>query len=471
LRIQVESARLYPTLRAVVVACALPLLLCFLLVLARLPFPAALALAFVASILEAGWIGNDRYVSIRLAERLLLPVALFGGIVALLFRRSRASPWVYAAFLTGLLLRLGILLHPYAYHYDHAAHAGMAQALLEKGPTAFWKEQEDLQLALHVGEIEVGGEKRALPYPTLFYLVTAATTPITGSVDSAMMLTTATAAAAEVLLVAFLAGAFFESERGRIFSAFASAIYPATYGLLTLALYPSMVAHVVEVAALALLARELFDPRPPGRAHALAAIGAIALAGSIHAGAFLNLAVFCGILAVVSGRLRPLSLGAIALSTSLFVSYGRYLDLLPVLGSAPGEGPYSSYWLQLEPPQQFAFMGGYLWPLLGAAGIGFLMTRLPRPQARFVLAWAVAFVVMRALRAGLGPPGAHLKELQFVAPLVALGIGEVSHRLAARARILGPAAVAVLALIAGRWIVYHERWLLPVAPIEEPREP
>jgi hypothetical protein len=78
---------------------------------------------------------------------------------------------------------------------------------------------------------------------------------------------------------------------------------------------------------------------------------------------------------------------------------------------------------------------------------------------------------MRALRAGLGPPGAHLKELQFVAPLVALGIGEVSDRLAARARILGPAAVAVLALIAGRWIVYHERWLLPVASIEEPREP
>jgi hypothetical protein len=471
LRIQIESARLYPTLRAVAAAGALPLLLCLLLVLGRLPFPVALALGFIASVLEAWWIGVDPYVSIRLTERLLAPIGFFGGIAALAIRRSRWSSWVYAAFLVGLVLRLGIVLHPYAYHYDHAAHAGMVQALLDRGPAAFWKEQEALQLALHVGEIEVGGEKRALPYPTLFYLVAAAVTPLTGSVDAAMMLTAGLAAAAEVWLVAFLAGALLESERGRIASAFAAAIYPATYGLLTLALYPSMVAHVFELAALALLARELFGTPVPGRAHTVATLGVIALAGSIHAGAFLNLAVFCGVLAVASGRIRPLWLGGIALSMSLLVSYSGYLDLLPVLGNAPREAPYSSYWLQLEPPQQFAFMGGYLWPLLGMVGIGFLMTRLPPSQARFVLAWGVAFVVMRALRAGLGPPGAHLKELQFVAPLVALGIGEACDRISMRARILGPAVVAVLALIAGKWILYHERWLLPVASVEGEREP
>jgi hypothetical protein len=111
------------------------------------------------------------------------------------------------------------------------------------------------------------------------------------------------------------------------------------------------------------------------RSRVLLAGGAIALAGSIHAGAFVDVTVFCFVLALVSKSWRPLWLGAGPLGFSLLLSYRGYLALLPVVLRAPSEEPFSSYWLQLEPPQQFAFMGGYLWPLLGLAGLVLLVRR------------------------------------------------------------------------------------------------
>lgn len=459
-RIEVASARLYPTLRAAAAAAALPWLVVLLLALARLRIRDAVALALVACVLEAWLLRGDPYASLRLVERLLAPIALVGGPVALVLRSTRWSPWVFAAFLTGLTLRLAILLYPFAYHYDHQAHAGMVQALLDKGVFGFWNEQEELQVALNVGEIEISGAKRAFPYPTFFYLVSGSVARLVGSIDYAMMIVASIAASLEVLLVASLAGVFRTSERGRAYAAFASALYPASYGLLTLVLYPSMVAHVAEVGALVLLGRLPEPPDAANRSQILLTGGAIALAGSIHAGAFLDLTVFCFVLAIVSKSWRPLVLGASALTVSLLVSYRGYFTLLPVMLRSPSEDPYSSYWLQLEPPQQFAFMGGYLWPLLGLVGLVLLVRR--RKGAAFLVAWGLAFLLMRVLRVGLGPPGAHLKELQFVAPLVALGIGEVLDRLSERRTWLGASLTALLAVLAGRWVVDHERWITPV---------
>jgi hypothetical protein len=453
-RIRIQSSGLVPTLDGALTAAALPLLLYALLVLSGLSARPAFGLAFSASILEAAFLAADPYVSLRLVERLLLPVALFGGLAATLLRRTRWPAWCPAAFLAGLLLRLSIVLHPFAYHYDHQAHAGMVRAVLDHGIVDFWERQEELQLDLNVGEIEVQGEKRAFPYPSFLYLVSAALARVVGSVDYALMLLSALVASCETILVASLAGAF--EEKARAFSAWAAALYPASFGVLTLVLYPTLVAHVFELGALTLLA---FRLPSPSRAWSLALAGSVALAASIHAGSFVNLAAFLPLLALFTRRSEALWIGALGLGFSVLVSYRGLLALTPVLLASPGEAPFSSYPLQLEPPQQFAFMGGYLWPALGIGGL-ILLARMPRRS--FLLAWALSFLALRGLRVLLGPPGAHLKELQWVAPLVALGIGRLFLEIERRRPGLAAAGIAVLFVLSLRWVFVHERWILPV---------
>jgi hypothetical protein len=464
-RIQIQSSGLVPTLEGGLIAAALPLLLYALLATAGLSDRDSFGLALVASILEAAFLAADPYVALRLVERLLPPVALFGGLVAALLRRTRWPAWCFAAFLAGLLLRLSIVLHPFAYHYDHQAHAGMVQAILDRGVVGFLERQEELQLDLNVGAIEVGGAKRAFPYPAFLYLVSAAIARVLGSVDYALMLFSALTASLETILVASLAGMF--DERARAYSAWAAALYPASFGVLTLALYPTVVAHVFELGALALLAWRLPNP---SKKWSLALSGSIALAASIHAGSFINLAAFLPFLALLTRSAQPLRIGALGLGASLLLSYRRLLELIPVLLASPGEAPYSSYWLQLEPPQQFAFMGGYLWPAMGIAGLA-LLSRSRRRS--FLIAWVLSFLALRGLRVFLGPPGAHLKELQWAAPLVALGVGRLVFEIERRRPAIAAFAIALLFALSLRWVAVHERWIQPIfreEPGQRPRD-
>jgi hypothetical protein len=462
-RIQIQSSRLVPTLGGALPALALPFLLHGLLVLGGLSARHAFALAICAAGIEAALLASDPYVFLRLAERLLLPVALFGGLVAALLRRTRWPAWCYAAFLTGLLLRLSILLHPFAYHYDHQAHAGMVQAVLDRGLLGFWETKQELQLALNVGEMVIAGEKWAFPYPSFFYLVSAALARVLGSVDYALMLFSGLAASLETLLVASLAGMF--EEKARVFAAWASALYPASFGVLTIVLYPTMVAHVFELGALVLLAWRLPNP---SRTWSFLLAGSIALAASVHAGAFINLAIFLPLLALVTKSREPLWLGALGLGFSLLLSYRELFALAPVLAASPGQPPFSSHWLQLEPPQQFAFMGGYLWPALGIAGLALLAGS---PRRSFLLAWGLSFLALRCLRVLLGPPGAHLKELQWVAPLIALGIGCLVEEIRRLRPAAATAAIALLFVLSFRWVLVHERWIQPVFREESDQRP
>jgi hypothetical protein len=228
-----------------------------------------------------------------------------------------------------------------------------------------------------------------------------------------------------------------------------------------------MVAHVFELGALALLAWRL---RSPSKKWSLVLAGSIALAASVHAASFINLAAFLPLLALLTRSAEPLRIGALGLGVSFLVSYRGLLALAPVLMASPGEAPYSSYPLQLEPPQQFAFMGGYLWPALGVAGLA-LLSRSRRRS--FLLAWGLSFLALRGLRVFLGPPGAHLKELQWVAPLVALGIGRLVFEVYRRRPALAAAAIAFLFVLSLRWVAVHERWIQPIfreEPGQRPRD-
>ncbi len=450
--IAAPAGGLVPSVRAVTAAAVLPLLVLLLLVVTRMPWRWAAALAGSVALAGALLIRADPYGAVRLIERLILPTALVGSLAAVALRPRQV--WLFAAFLFALLLRLGIVLHPFAYHYDHASHVALVQVALEGGARELWDRKEELQAALNVGEMHLAGRKLAFPYPTFFYLASAALTRLVGSPDYAVMALAAVVAALEVLVVAWLAGLLLSGERSPLYAAWAAALYPASYGVLTIALYPSLVAHVGETLAVALLARG-------ERAPAALAVGSVTLAASLHAAVPFNLAAFALMLAFVSRSARPLAVVGVGLALSFLISYRSALVLLPEIVSALWSR--SSEWdrLPLEPPQDFAFMGGYVFLVIGLVGL--LLTE--RPESRkFLLAWALSFLALRGVRFLLGPAGgAHLKELQWVAPLFSLGIGQALDRASAHRSWLGPAALAALALAAVSWIVGHERWLWPLA--------
>jgi hypothetical protein len=453
--IEAPAGGIVPSPRAVAAAAALPLLVLGLLIVGRVPFSWAAALSASLAIVVSLLIRSDPYPTVRLVERLILPVLVVGGLAAVAVRRK--SPWLFAAFLFGLLLRLGIILHPFAYHYDHAAHVGLTTVALEGGIGELWERKEELQVTLNVGEMQLGEKKLAFPYPTLFYIASALLTRVVGSADYAVMTLAAAVSVLEVFVVFWLVGILSGGERTRLYAAWAAAFYPAGYGVLTIALYPSLVAHVAETLAMAFLARGERTRWP-------LALGSVTLAGSLHAAVPFNLGLFALSLTLVSRKARPLALVSAGLALSFLISYRSFPRLVPDILAALGSRSTTD-WLKVEPPQQFDFMGGYLW--MGIGILGLLFT--PRGESRpFVLSWALSFIALRGVRILLGPAGgAHIKELQWVAPLVCLGIGQGLERARPRAGWLPPTALALLALAALFWVFEHERWLWPLAFLEE----
>jgi len=451
IEIDAPAGGLVPSVRAVAAAAVLPVLVLLLLLFARMPWRWAATLAGSVALADVLLIRADPYGAVRLIERLILPTALAGVLAAVALRRRRV--WLFAAFLFALLLRLGIVLHPFAYHYDHASHVALVRVALEGGARELWDRKEELQVARNVGEMRLGGKKLAFPYPTLFYLAGAGLTRLVASPDYAVMALAAVVAALEVFVVAWLAGILLTGERSPLYAAWAAALYPASYGVLTIALYPSLVAHVGEALAVALLARG-------ERAPAALVVGSVTLAASLHAAVPFNLAAFALMLALVSRTARPLAVVGLGLVLSFLISYRSALVLLPDIVTAVWSRSSDWDWLPLEPPQDFAFMGGYVFLVIGLVGL--LMTERPASR-KFLLAWALSFLALRGVRFLLGPAGgAHLKELQWVAPLFSLGIGQALDRASAGRPWVGPAALAALALAAVSWIVEHERWLWPL---------
>ena len=468
-----------PSLTLFSSALALPWVILAFLVLAGMKWRDAFLLALFVSIAECLLIRGDPYAMTRLFERLLVPTLLVGGAALAVFHlrhlrhlrhvsglRDR-SPFLLGAFLVALLLRLGIVLHPSAYHYDHAAHVGLVRFLVEKGLLEFWRQKAELQTALNVGELVLAGQKLAFPYPTLFYVLAAPLARVLGSIDLAVMTLAGVLAALEVFLVAAVARALTLSDRASLYAAFVAALYPASYGILTIALYPSLAAHVAELAVVLLFARDVvlerpvrLAPWPPKPWRRGLAVAGIVLASSTHVSALINLALFAVVLAAVSKRKDILVAGGLGVLASLLVSYRSAVSLVGPTLAHLGDQSFSRYWLQLEPPQSFSFMGGFLWPAVGLVGFVFLGRTKAFP---FMVAWGLSFLALRILRVALGPAGAHLKELQWVAPLVCLGVAhalDVSAK--GRRALVAPAALTLFAAVALLWVSTHEKWLLPI---------
>ncbi len=430
--------------------------------------------------------------------RLLLPgAALAGTLAALWLRRRPAGRWVLVVFLFGYLVKGAGLFHPDFFYPDVqlfrryvSAFAEASGSLAERGVSA----QEQTNTAY---PRFVAGRPYAFPYSPIFFLPFLLLPRDPALVENAQRHVALLAVSAESLLVFWLAGRLFRRREplpvaacddvstAGVLAALASALLPIHYSRLLLAMWPTLVGHACDLFAIGAVTHwALGSDATRSGPRALVRVGlAVQAALLAYVSSLFNLGSLLGALALLERRrrgLRLVGLWLLAAFVTVFVLYQPFVRLAwtemrpALLGHAPvtalpddaprptaapsGLGP------ALARVPMFYGLG---WPLLAALGCLVARQRL-RPEAgRVLLAWALAFALLVALRAfGLGL-FKDLKELTFVAPLVALSAGLALSRLARAPLALGLLLLVLAAWTAERYVFYWNDARAPVmVPVE-----
>jgi hypothetical protein len=224
------------------------------------------------------------------------------------------------------------------------------------------------------------------------------------------------------------------------------------YSRLVLAMHPTVAGHLLDTLAIALAARFIAFPSA-GR---LAAFGGTTLAAFLtYIASLFNLSLFAAALAALERRMaaRVLAVAgaaAVLTVTVLYLPFTRVFvtEIAPALIRG-GAGAGDSGAAGATPAAALAripLFYGYGYPLLAAAGLA-LARRRGRPGGyRVLAAYALAFAALAALRAFGGGLFKDLKEIEFVAPLIAVCTGAVLEDLWARGT---PGRVAAVLVGAG----------------------
>jgi len=378
--------------------------------------------------------------------------------------------------LAALALRLVILLHPGFYYPDVRVHALFAWQLARSGLVGFLRSFTENQYRYSLGLQMENGHWYAFPYPPAFYMLCW---PLVTLARMRPEVAVSVLAAAVNSLEAFLVFGIARRLRAQASTATAAAaalaVLPLFLARLSLAYFPAMAGHAVDaIVILYLLARwrELDRPRV-----VLTLAALIALALLTYTQSLLNFAVLLPLFVAVllardhsaETRRRAMGLvvaGALGAVLSLVVFYGRYVPTFfdmqrgvpmpeerillekprtpvpeeelapqepddPYAGPTfdPGRGLRKAAW------RLYVFYG----PFALAVIVGLVLTwraQASSPQAAFILAWALSYLVLNLLSGGL--PGPNLvrynKDLEIVAPLFCLALASVGEWLWARSR-------------------------------------
>jgi hypothetical protein len=453
--------------------------------------PAAWAALHAALVLVGAAAGVFR--DIVAAERILregapvyLAVSLLGLAVALwprarnalLIPHERIAGALVAGLLAALAIRLVVLLHPQFYYPDVRVHGLFAWQLARQGLAGFLRDFTANQYRYSLGLQMENGHWYAFPYPPAFYLLTWPLVRLARyRPEVAVALVGAAVNSAMVFLVFGVARRLKAAPAAALLASGAAVILPIYMARLALAYFPALVGHAFDtLVILYLLSRwsEMQRPRVVVTFAALLALALLAYTQSV-----LNFAILLPLYLVVqvAADRSPESLrraggllaaGALGAVLSLAVFYGRYV---PIFVDMQRGVPMAEEQILLEkmaraappdedgvPDQDDPYAGPNLDPVRGLRKAGWrlyvfysgfalaivaglvLLYREQDPQPRrFVLAWALTYLLLNLASGGL--PGPNLvrynKDLEIVAPLVCAALGVLTVRLYARSRWLG----------------------------------
>ena len=326
----------------------------------------------------------------------------------------------------------------------------------------------------------MAGRAYAFPYSPLFFVPFTWLGPDSARVEDALRHVGLAAAAAEVAVVFWLGGLAFGPAAG-VAAALVAAFLPPLYSRLLFAMWPTIAGHLVDTLA---IGAALCAVRRPGRGPAVAFALLTLAAFLTYISSLFNLSLFILSLVLLERRRAALLLGTLAAAATVTVLglYGSFtraflFEIVPALAAGGGAatagstGPAASGLLAALARVPLFYGWGY--PALAVAGLA-LARRVADSAARHVLyAYGLAFAALVLLRGLGGGLFRDLKEITFVAPLVAVAAGASLASLARRGRAERVAVALVgaglLAFSAERYLFYFRTYAAVVmTPSEAP---
>ena len=436
---------------------------CVVALLAGFTATGAFASALVLASCQAAWAAVDPFAVAHVSTRAAAPALVLCLLTLALFRARPHVRWVMLALLASYLTKAAALFHPCYFYNDVRNNRRYVQALGSgEGPLLVRSHQAKVRIGVAYPRI-VAGKKYAFPYSPVFFLPFTLLTPDPLVIDEAMKHVVLALAAAEVLLAYWLAGLVLGPASG-LAAAWLAAMLPILVSRLLLTLWSTLGGHFFDGLLLGCAILMLASPTRAVRVLAFAAAAQASLL--TYVASLFNVTLFSGFLALLARRhaRRVLLVWALASGLTLYLLYRDFVvtfvsEILPaVLGG--GLGPQQSIGsLALLAHQlgRFRLFYGFVWVALALLGLA-LVQRRARPHALPpIAAYGLAFgclVLLRSLPGGLFKD---LKEMEFVAPLMAILTGVSLEALWERGR----AARAGAILLAG-WLLafsvsrYHE---------------
>jgi len=400
--------------------------------------PAA-ALAAPLAVAGAAGVLLDPLGFAHVAQR-LVPLGLGLAAAAVLALRGQpAGRWALAALLLAFFGRGALLVHPRSFYPDFGnarryivALADTAGGLAERGVAA--------QERTNVGyPRRVAGKDYAFPYSPLFFLPQLWPADA-DAIEDVYRLAGLVPASLEVLGVFLLARlAFPRAAVAPAAAALLAAVLPPVTSRLVLAMTITLVGHLADVL---LVAAALFYLRRPV-APRLALVFAAALASQLlYVSSLFTVPAFLAALALLERRHASRLVLVLALSGAIAVLwlYHPFLraffgEILPaVLSGARMEGRAGAAGGLSAAVARVPGFYGWAFPLLAAAGLALAQARADTAARSVLLAYGLAFGLLVGLRAFGGGLFRDLKEIEFVAPLVAVATGVALEALAASGR-------------------------------------
>jgi hypothetical protein len=401
----------------------------------------------------------------RLRNALLIPSHGVAGILL-------------AGAMVALAVRLVVLLHPQFYYPDVKVHALFAWQLARQGLVGFLQDFTVNQYRYSLGLQMENGHWYAFPYPPVFYLLTWPLVRLARyRPEVAVSLLGAAVNSGMVLLVFGIARRLKMSVAVGLLASGAAIVLPIYMARLALAYFPALVGHFMDMLVILYFLARLSDLQRPKVIVTLGTCVAAALL--TYTQSLLNFGILLPLYLMVQfvADRSPASLrraagliaaGALGAVLSLVLFYGRYVPifidmqkgipmpeeqvLLDKLAQSPpaddkapadNDDPYAGPGINplrgLRKAAWRLYVFYWLFAPAVVAGI-VLLYRTQDPQlGRFVLAWALTYLVLNLASGGL--PGPNLvrynKDLEIVAPLVCVALSLLATWFYERSRWLG----------------------------------
>lgn len=449
---------------------------------------ALLASAFAANPVAAERILKGGFFGLILTLAVGAGVAQLTGVLKLPVRQRVA---LTSVVLFTLLSRVAFL-HPGSFYPDYRVHALVQETLNRLGISTFLDHLFEIQYARSLGLQQIAGNWYPFPYPPGSYVLTGGAETLFGltPLDASLITAAVLAALIPLLTMALSLALGFGAEAG-LAAAFYVSLQPLLVRRMALGYFPGLAGQFADGIALLLFVDLVRASRWHWR-QMTSLTAALVAAFLVYTQSIANFGLLiAGVLFLElmrpspGGRkasLRAAVAGGLALIAATGLFYFRYapvfenaaqhrpqpeshvLDRLEELRATPGadreiveaddlNDPWSG--TTLNPARGVGRLASRLWrfngPFVFAVVIGgWMLLRRSDPLVRnLLLSWGGVSLWISLLAAGLPSPNGfqHLKDLEFVSPLIALGVGVLTLRLWEWRPVAG-------GLLASAWAVY-----------------